>query len=108
MGIFKQKDMVSCKSGRGHQDVINDMIAEYDGLCKRICKASGMEITDLFSELDETSGEILGACIRSSKKLLNLAVEQAAIMDRQEQKLDALTRTNEKLLRNTELLLTKK
>ena len=104
MSIFKKKEI---KSVRTHQDVIGDMVAEYDDLCKKLCKASGMEISEMLSELDETSGAILGACIQSSKKVLDLAVEQASIMDRQEAKLDELSRLNEKLLNKMELLLAK-
>ena len=84
-----------------------DAVQEYDQLCEKICKASGMELTDMLSELDETSGAILGAAIQSSKRIIDLAMEQADIMDRQEKKIDEISHLNEKLLNKMELLLAK-
>lgn len=102
MSIFRAK---RSKDMETHKEVVQSMIDEYDDLCKKICKASGMDLDDMLAELDETSGAILGACIQSSQRILGLAIKQAEIMDSTAARIEELERINTDILANTALLL---
>ena len=77
--------------------IVEEMIGELNGLMENICKSTNSSMWDLVSGLDETTGAILGAAIKSSNKMLELAYEQAVVLDRYEEKLDQLTELTEKM-----------
>lgn len=95
MSIFRKKAVIA---ERKAVDIYEDLFKECETLIDKSFELSGMTLTDMLSEMDDENGKIVGECIASYKRMANLAMEQAQIVDSMNDKLDALSEQNEKML----------
>ena len=90
---FRKKE-----SPRKMSDIYADLFAECDTLLTDSFRIAGIDLSDVASELDEETGAFIGRYMTSLKKMTDLAAEQAAVIDRMEEKLDSLQRNQQLMI----------
>ena len=88
---------------RSMTDLTVDMTNVLESTLKDCLKIADVDAMDFIGELDETSGAVLGRCIRGTKDMMKLVDEFVAIADRQNEQIDTLVseqiKTNEMLMK---------
>ena len=84
------------RTDRKSAEIYKDMIDESEKLIDSCLKASGTNLMEMLEDLDEENGALLGSLMTSYKKVMNLCVEQAMVIDRMESKLNSIDEWNKK------------
>ena len=92
MSIFKKKEKLEEKTMR---EITQEALDLVEKTSEQLLKASGMSMTDMVRGLDKESGAMLGITIEAYQAMVQLALDQADVIDRMEK---SLNQANERLI----------